>query len=71
MSTSEGIYTEIIDKIETPSASVLLVKLLLKEGKTEIAIKACLKALEIFPDGLYPISCFYIRGRDSEFALIM
>ncbi len=52
MSASEGIYTEIIDKIETPSASVLLVKLLLKEGKTEIAIKACLKALEIFPDDM-------------------
>ena len=52
MSVSEGIYTEIIDKIETPSASVLLVKLLLKEGKTEIAIKACLKALEVFPDDM-------------------
>jgi tetratricopeptide (TPR) repeat protein len=52
VSTSEGIYTEIIDKIETPSASVLLVKLLLKEGKTEIAIKACLKALEVFPDDM-------------------
>jgi tetratricopeptide (TPR) repeat protein len=52
VSASEGIYTEIIDKIETPSASVLLVKLLLKEGKTEIAIKACLKALEVFPDDM-------------------
>ena len=52
MSTSEGLYTEIIDKIETPSASALLVKLLLKEGKTEIAIEACLKALEIFPDNM-------------------
>ena len=52
MSTSEGLYTEIIDKIETPSASALLVKLLLKEGKTETAIEACLKALEIFPDNM-------------------
>ena len=52
MSASEGLYTEIIDKIETPSASALLVKLLLKEGKTEIAIEACLKALEIFPDNM-------------------
>jgi len=52
VSTSEGLYTEIIDKIETPSASALLVKLLLKEGKTEIAIEACLKALEIFPDNM-------------------
>lgn len=52
MSASEGLYTEIIDKIETPSASVLLVKLLLKEGETEVAIKACLKALEIFPDDM-------------------
>jgi predicted Zn-dependent protease len=52
VSASEGLYTEIIDKIETPSASALLVKLLLKEGKTEIAIEACLKALEIFPDNM-------------------
>jgi tetratricopeptide (TPR) repeat protein len=52
VSESEGLYAEIIDKIETPSASVPLVKLLLKEGKTEIAIKACLKALEIFPDDM-------------------
>jgi tetratricopeptide (TPR) repeat protein len=52
VSTSEGLYTEIIDKIETPSASALLVKLLLKEGKTEIAVEACLKALEIFPDNM-------------------
>ena len=52
MSTGEGLYTEIIDKIETPSASALLVKLLLKEGKAEMAIEACLKALEIFPDNM-------------------
>lgn len=52
VSASEGLYTEIIDKIETPSASFLLVKLLLKEGKIDIAIKACLKALEIFPDDM-------------------
>ena len=52
MSTSEGLYTEIIDNIETPSASVILVKLLLKEGKIETAIEACLKALERFPDNM-------------------
>ena len=52
VSASEGIYAEIIDKIETPNASVLLVKLLLKEGKIEMAIEACLKALEIFPDDI-------------------
>jgi predicted Zn-dependent protease len=52
VSASEGLYTEIIDKIETPSASALLVKLLLKEGKTEIAVEACLKALKIFPDNM-------------------
>jgi predicted Zn-dependent protease len=52
VSTAEGLYTEIIDKIETPSASALLVKLLLKEGKAEMAIEACLKALEIFPDNM-------------------
>jgi predicted Zn-dependent protease len=52
VSTVEGLYTEIIDKIETPSASALLVRLLLKEGKAEMAIEACLKALEIFPDNM-------------------
>lgn len=52
MSTSEVLYTEIIDNIETPSASVILVKLLLKEGKIETAIEACLKALERFPDNM-------------------
>jgi len=52
VSKSEGLYTEIIDKIETPSASVILVKLLLKEGKIETAIEACLKALERFPDNM-------------------
>jgi len=52
VSTSEGLYTEIIDNIETPSASVILVKLLLKEGKIETAIEACLKALERFPDNM-------------------
>jgi len=52
VSTSEGLYSEIIDNIETPSASVILVKLLLKEGKIETAIEACLKALERFPDNM-------------------
>ena len=52
MSASDLLYEDIIDKIETPSASVLLIRLLIEEGKTEIAIKACLKALEIFPDDM-------------------
>ena len=52
MSASDLLDKEIIDKIETPSASVLLIRLLIEEGKTEIAVKACLKALEIFPDDM-------------------
>lgn len=52
MSASDLLYKEIVDKIETPSASVLLIRLLIEEGKTEIAVKACLKALEIFPDDM-------------------
>ncbi|MBW1714213.1 MAG: tetratricopeptide repeat protein [Deltaproteobacteria bacterium] len=52
MSASDLLDKEIIDKIETPSASVLLIKLLIEEGRTEIAVKACLKALEIFPDDI-------------------
>jgi len=52
VSASDLLDKEIIDKIETPSASVLLIKLLIEEGRTEIAVKACLKALEIFPDDI-------------------
>jgi len=52
VSASDLLDKEIIDKIETPSASVLLIRLLIEEGKTEIAVKACLKALEIFPDDM-------------------
>jgi tetratricopeptide (TPR) repeat protein len=52
VTTSDLLYKEVIDKIETPNASILLVRLLIEEGKTEIAIKACLKALEIFPDDM-------------------
>ncbi len=52
MAGSDLLYDEIIEKIETPSASLLLIKLLIEEGRTDIAIKACLKALEIFPDDM-------------------
>jgi tetratricopeptide (TPR) repeat protein len=52
VSASDLLYKEIIDKIETPSASVLVIRLLIEEGKTEIAVRACLKALEIFPDDM-------------------
>lgn len=52
MSESEELYDEIVDKIETPSTSLLLIKLLMDQGKTEVAIKACLRALEIFPDDM-------------------
>jgi len=52
VSASDLLDKEIIDKIETPSASVLLIRLLIEEGRTEIAVKACLKALEIFPDDM-------------------
>lgn len=52
MSASDLLDKEIIDKIETPNASVLLIRLLIEEGRTEIAVKACLKALEIFPDDM-------------------
>ncbi|MBE9574323.1 MAG: tetratricopeptide repeat protein [Proteobacteria bacterium] len=52
MSASDLLDKEIIDKIETPNASVLLIRLLIEEGRTEIAVKACVKALEIFPDDM-------------------
>lgn len=45
-------HDEIIDKIATPKASLLLIKMLKEEGETESVIKACLKALEFFPDDI-------------------
>ena len=48
----DTILNEIIAKIETPRASLLLIKILKEEGKTYLAIQACLKVLEIFPDDL-------------------
>ena len=45
-------YNEIIDKIATPRASFLLIKILKEEGKLDRVIEACLKALELFPDDI-------------------
>lgn len=52
MTALDEIYDEIIDKIVTPKASLILIKILKEEGKTEKVIKACLKALEFFPDDI-------------------
>ncbi len=52
MTALDEIYDEIIDKIATPKASFILIKILKEEGKTEKVIKACLKALEFFPDDI-------------------
>jgi tetratricopeptide (TPR) repeat protein len=48
----EKIINEIIERIETPKASLLLMKILKEEGKMELAVQACHKVLEIFPDDL-------------------
>lgn len=50
MNTSNEIYDEIVDKIATPKARIILLEILKKEGKPEKVIQACLKALESFPD---------------------
>lgn len=52
MASLEKIINEIVDRIETPKASLLLIKILREEGKTELAIHACHKVLEIFPDDM-------------------
>ena len=52
MSTLNGIYDEIVDKIATPKARIILLEILKKEGKPEKVIQACLKALESFPDDI-------------------
>lgn len=46
------IYNEILNKPVTPTASLLLIKILKENGKPEMVIKACLKALEFFPDNI-------------------
>ncbi len=48
----DEIYNEILNKPVTPGQSLLLIKALKEKGEQEIAIKACLKALEFFPDDI-------------------
>ncbi len=48
----DEIYNEILNKPVTPGQSLLLIKALKEEGEPETAIKACLKALEFFPDDI-------------------
>lgn len=50
MAGLDDIYGEVIDKIATPKARLLLVETLKKEGKPQTVIHACQKVLEIFPD---------------------
>jgi tetratricopeptide (TPR) repeat protein len=45
-------YNEIVDKIATPKARLLLLEILKDEGKPEKLIKACHRALESFPDDI-------------------
>jgi len=52
MTTLNDIYDEIVDKIATPKARIILLEILKKEGKPEKVIQACLKALEVFPDDI-------------------
>jgi tetratricopeptide (TPR) repeat protein len=48
----DEIYDKVIDKIATPKERLLLVEMLKEEGKPQTVIKACQKALEIFPDDI-------------------
>ena len=52
MAGLDDIYGEVIDKIATPKARLLLVETLKKEGKPQTVIHACQKVLEIFPDDI-------------------
>lgn len=52
MAGLDDIYDEVIDKITTPKARLLLVETLKKEGKLQIVIHACKKVLEVFPDDI-------------------
>jgi tetratricopeptide (TPR) repeat protein len=46
----DEIYDEILNKPVTPRATLLAIRGLREEGKLDMAVKACLKALEFFPD---------------------
>ena len=48
----DDIYDELVDKIATSKARLLLVQTLKKEGKPQAVIHACKKVFEIFPDDL-------------------
>jgi tetratricopeptide (TPR) repeat protein len=50
VATLDGIYDEIVDTIASPKLRVILLETLKKEGKSEAVIRACMKALEYFPD---------------------
>lgn len=52
MAGLDDIYDEVIDKIATPKARLLLVETLKKEGKPQTVIHACKKVLEVFPDDI-------------------
>ena len=52
MRALDEIYNEVLDKPVTPRESLLLIKALKEKGEPEIVIKACLKALEFFPDDI-------------------
>jgi tetratricopeptide (TPR) repeat protein len=52
MKSLDEIYDEILNKPATPRASLLVIKGLKEEGKREMVIKACQKALEFFPDDI-------------------
>jgi len=52
MSGLNGIYDEIVDKIATPKAQLILLEILKRGGKPERVIKACRNALEFLPDDI-------------------
>lgn len=52
MTGIDEIYDEVIDKIATPKARLILIELLKKEGTPQAVIKACNKVLEIYPEDI-------------------
>jgi tetratricopeptide (TPR) repeat protein len=71
MTTLNDIYDEIVDKIATPNARIILLEILKKEGKPEKIIQACLKALEAFPDDISIrklLAETYFEQKSIEFA---
>jgi len=71
VTTLDGIYDEIVDKIATPKLRLVLLEALKKEVEPERVIRACKRVLESFPDDIDTrklLAETYFEGGSPELA---